>query len=100
MGANLYDIVHLRTRKRKIEERFLQQTTQELSPEAVRELNRWGREEVAQVFQVEELPVHRFGRATSGNGLGPGGCGQWYKLDLEKARASVGLLVPGEGSEE
>lgn len=41
----------------------------------------------------------RLGSKTLESGLGPGGCVQWYELELERARASVGLRVPGEGSE-
>lgn len=72
--------------------------TQELSPEATEELSRWGRVEVAWMCQAGELPVHRLANEASESGLGPGGCGKWCELDLERARASVGLLVTGEGS--
>lgn len=42
--------------------------------------------------------LHRLGSEALESGLGPGGCGKWCELDLERSRASVGLLVTGEGS--
>ena len=73
--------------------------TQELSLEAIVELSRWGRVEVHRCSRLENCPCTGLAMRRR-SGLRPGGCGQWYALDLEKARASEGLLVPREGSEE